>query len=375
MRARLVLAVLLIAASGASAQPQGKAKPTMDDLLRLQQALRGREQQRDTMQADAEAARAQIVQLNAQLSTLSVSQATGQLSVNDKRQRLATMSLREAELAERVGANRNRLSRLLGALQLYSRNPPPALFVHPKDAKDAVRAAILIRAVTPELERRAKGYAEEVSEAKQLRRQLAAGSAEVFTAESKVADDRAKLEAMIAEKARVQAELTGGILAADREIAEIAGRAETLRKFLGALPGRSAAVPLAGKLARLNAPAPGAPIRRFGERDTAGARSEGLSWRPGAGTAVSAPTGGMVEFAGPLYGWGNVLIVQLAGGYHLVLAGMDNLAVKPGQSVAAGETVGRMANSSSLGVGSKGAELYLELRKANGPVDPAPFMQ
>lgn len=371
MRARLVLAVLLIAATSASAQ----APPTVDELLRLQQALRGREQQRDTMQADAEAARAQIAQLNAQLSALSLSQATGQLTVNDKRQHLAAMSVREAELSERVGANRNRLSRLLGALQLYSRNPPPALFVHPKDAKDAVRAAILIRAVTPELERRAKGYAQEVAETRQLRRQMATGSAEVFTAESKVADDRAKLETMIAEKSRIQSELAGGILAADREIAQIAGRAETLRKFLGALPAPSAAAPLSGKLARLRAPAPGGPIRRFGERDPAGARSEGLSWRPGAGTQVGAPTGGVVEFAGPLYGWGNVVIVQLVGGYHLVLAGMDNLAVKPGQSVAAGETVGRMANSSSMGVGSKPAELYLELRKANGPVDPAPFMQ
>lgn len=371
MRARLVFACLLIAATGASAQP----KPTMDDLLRLQQALRGREMQRDTMQADAEAARAQIAELNTQLSALSLSQATGQLSVNDKRQHLAAMSVREAALAERVGANRNRLSRLLGALQLYSRNPPPALFVHPKDAKDAVRAAILIRAVTPELERRAKGYAQEVAEAKQLRRQMAAGSAEVFAAESKVADERAKLETMIAEKSRMETQLAGRIVAADREIAQIAGRAETLRKFLGALPASAPNAPLAGKLARLRAPSPGALIRRFGERDIAGARSEGLSWRPGAGTAVSAPTGGVVEFAGPLYGWGNVLIVQLAGGYHLVLAGMGSLAVKPGQSVAVGEAVGRMANSSTLGVGSKPSELYLELRKANGPVDPAPFMQ
>ena len=39
------------------------------------------------------------------------------------------------------------------------RNPPPALLVSPGDARDAVRAAILVKAMTPQLQDRARTYA------------------------------------------------------------------------------------------------------------------------------------------------------------------------------------------------------------------------
>lgn len=366
-----MLTAVAIAATAANAQQP--RQPSVEELMRLQQDLRGREQQRQVWASEADATRAQIGDLNEQLAALSLSQAQGQLSVNDKRLRLAGLSARETELAVRVGANRNRLSRLLGALQMYSRNPPPALFVHPDDAKDAVRAAILIRAVTPELERRAKVYAAEVDQFRAVRRQVATGSAELFTAESAVAEQKSRLEAMIAEKTTLERRLAGNVVIADREIAALTTRAQTLSKLLGGLPA-GAPQPASMRPSRLRAPVAGPVTARYGEQKGDGLRSEGWTWRPGAGAAVAAPTSGVVEFAGPLYGWGEVLILRLTGDYHLVLAGMENVTVKPGQSVADGQSIGRMANNASGGIGSGLAELYLEVRNGNRPVDPAQFM-
>jgi septal ring factor EnvC (AmiA/AmiB activator) len=371
-RARAWIGVSLALLAGAAVAQQPKP-PTPQDLERLQQELRGRELERQEMASQAEAARAQIADLNLQLAKLSLSEAQGQLSVNGKRLRLAEMSVQETELAVRVGANKNRLSHLLGALQMYSRNPPPALFVHPQDAKDAVRAAILIRAVTPELERRARTYAAEVDQSRRLRREVAAGSAELFAAESQVADQKSKLEAMIAEKTTLERQLSSGVLIADRQIAEIAGRAQTLSKLLGGLPVNAAAA-AAARPTQLRAPTVGPLVSRFGEKTGEG-RSEGWTWRPPAGVAVTAPSSGLVEFAGPLYGWGQVLIMRVGGDYHVVLAGMNDITVKPGQSVADGQPVGRMANANDPVIGSGLAELYLEVRNGNRPVDPAQFMR
>jgi septal ring factor EnvC (AmiA/AmiB activator) len=368
-----LLVAFAVCAGAASAQAPGR--PTPQDLQRLQQELRGRELERQEMASQAEAARGQIAQLNLELARLSLSEAQGQLSVNDKRIRLAEMSVLETELAVRVGANSNRLSRLLGALQMYSRNPPPALFVHPQDAKDAVRAAILIRAVMPDLEQRARAYAGEVDQSRRLRRQVAAGSAELFTAESAVADQKSKLETAIAEKTALERQLSSNVLVADREIAAIAGRAQTLSKLLGGLPANAAGGANL-RPASLRPPAIGPVVSRFGERRGQGATpSEGWTWRPAPGSAVSAPSAGLVEFAGPLYGWGQVLIMRLSGDYHLVLAGMDEITVKPGQSVAEAQPVGRMAYSGQSDVGSGLAELYLEVRNGNRPVDPAQFLR
>jgi septal ring factor EnvC (AmiA/AmiB activator) len=362
---------LALLCGGAVAQ-QAK-QPTPDDLNRLEQELHGRELERQELASQADAARAQIAQLNLELAKLSLNEAQGQLSVNDKKARLARMSVQETELAVRVGANRNRLSHLLGALQMYSRNPPPALFVHPQDAKDAVRAAILIRAVTPELEKRARQYAAKVDQSKKLRRDLAAGSAELFTAESQVADQKSKLEGLIAEKTELERQLASGVLIADRQIADIAGRAQALSKLLGALP--PAALNASVKPAALRAPTLGPPTARFGGRRADGGKSEGWAWRPPLGSTVGAPGTGLVEFAGPLYGWGQVLIMRMSGDYHVVLAGMEAVTVKPGQSVTEGQPVGRMANSAQSDVGSGLAELYLEVRNGNRPVDPAQFLR
>jgi septal ring factor EnvC (AmiA/AmiB activator) len=59
----------------------------------------------------------------------------------------------------------------------------------------------------------------------------------------------------------------------------------------------------------------------------AGGRATGLTIRTEKGHAVASPAAGVVEYAGPLNGWGVVLILRAQGAYHLVLAGMDQVSV------------------------------------------------
>jgi septal ring factor EnvC (AmiA/AmiB activator) len=76
------------------------------------------------------------------------------------------------------------------------------------------------------------------------------------------------------------------------------------------------------------------------------------------GRTVTSPAAGTVEYAGALSGWGAVLILRAQGAYHLVLAGLDQISVAPGQSVAAGAPIGKMADRVS-----SEPELYLEVRE------------
>ena len=64
-----------------------------------------------------------------------------------------------------------------------------------------------------------------------------------------------------------------------------------------------------------------------------------------------------------------MLILNVGGGYHLVLAGLDRIAPVAGRKVAGGEAVGGMAQHAS-------PELYMELRRDGvGPQDPARLMR
>src|SRR6185312_11575625 len=74
----------------------------------------------------------------------------------ERRRELQQLTAKEDALAAKLGADRNALARLLGALEMFSRDPPPPLLVSPADAKDAVRAMILAKAIAPELEARAR---------------------------------------------------------------------------------------------------------------------------------------------------------------------------------------------------------------------------
>lgn len=371
MLKRLAIAAAVLAASAASAQQAGQR----EELTRVEGEQQAREAQQRATLAEAEQTRREIAELNAQLSELSAAQARGETEVDGKRLRLAALTAREAELTARAGANQTQLSHLLGALQMFSRDPPPALLLHPRDARKAVRAAILLKATAPELERRAHAFAAQSRDARRVRRDAAAGAEDLFASESGLAERAARIETLLVEKTVLEQGLTREAVIAARQIEALAVRAQALRALVGRLPpppARAVAVKLAPR--SLTAPLPGPPARRFGQAQPSGGKSEGWTWTPAAGAAISAPAGALVAYSGPIEGWRNVVILDLGAGAHVVVAGIDMPSVVQGQSVAAGQTIGRMAENSPSRLGSTPPELHLEVRKDGKPVDPALFM-
>lgn len=270
--------------------------------------------------------------LRATAADLSVQAAQDGLGIAAQRRRLSDLAAREQRLTRDLGAARGRLSRLLGALQLYRRDPPPALLVRSTDARDAVRAAILIRAMTPALQGRAAALSARTREIAALRRQAAAASEDLFTAESRAAERRNRIVGALVEAAEL-------------------------------------APPQRESLPTLLPPVRGPVARRFGETLGVGARSDGVFLRSGAHAPVIAPANASVVFAGPVKGWGLVLILRVNSAYHLVLAGLQQVSASPGQSVAAGTTVGNMPDG-----GKSTLDLYIEVRQNGVPVDPARWM-
>ena len=257
--------------------------------------------------------------------------AVGAVALASDRADLQRLNLKETAINAEQGQNLNRLSRLLTILMQFRRDPPPALLVSPDDAVAAVRTAILVRAITPELERRAATYAAQAREVARQRRLTAVASAGQFASES----DRADLSAPPPQP--------GAEVFADDQPTS--------------------------PPSRLLAPAPGPVTKVFGSPLLGGGGSNGLTLAVPAGSRVVAPDAGRVEFVGPIRGWGVILILRLSGGYHLVLGGLDRASVEPDQPVSAGTPVGWMAD----GKGATG-ELYLELRNQGVPIDPARWL-
>jgi septal ring factor EnvC (AmiA/AmiB activator) len=366
MRRLLLLAALFTAApplvGGLAAQQP--ARPDRGAAVRAEQ--RAREQERDDLRADAAELRREISRLRRQLVELGADQAVEERALTGRRSRLAELNAREAQLRARMAGTRSQQARLLGALQLYQRNPPPALLVSPRSAKDAVRAAILMRAVAPELERRAAGFAAEAATITQARRQAAAAAEEVFTAESDVADRASEIERLIAGKSELERSLLLDADQAEADARRLAARAASLGDLVDLVTGDDRGTITPSPV--LMDPVEGAVLRDYGDRTPAG-RAKGVTYVAGRGGVVRSPVDATIQFAGTLKGHGVVLILRAAGAYDIVLSGLDSAVPPPGGRVAAGEPIGRMAEDRPA------PELYLELRRNGAPVDPSRRLQ
>jgi septal ring factor EnvC (AmiA/AmiB activator) len=286
--------------------------------------------------------------LPATLSALTVLAIGGAVALAAPGERLARLNVEETELSVEQTRNMGQLARLLSVLEQLKRDPPPALLVSPRDAKNAVRAAILVKAMTPGLQARASGYAHEAGEMMRQRRLAAVESEALFT------NDSARAEA----------------------ISPPMLPPTSLRR-----PGAPQGLPEAAITPpqSLSIPTPGPVLRRFGEALASGGRTNGMTFAAAGGARVASPGPGYVQYVGPVKGWGVILILRLAGGYHLVLAGLDRTSVSVGQSVAAGEAVGfmpdgRQSPNDGANGGKTARELYLEVRNQGVPVDPGHWL-
>lgn len=309
----------------------------------------------------------QIEKLRRELVGLGQAEQAGEGAAERQRAQLMELNAREAQIKSRIDANRGSLAKLLGALQTYQRRPPPPLLVNPRSARDAVRAAILIKAATPELQARGRAFAAQAEAIAKLRRSAAAASETLFQAESDVADHRADIDRLLSQKQALEGQLPS---TDDPEARALAARVGSVEEFVQGLSARPKAAPAATP-ARLAAPVQGQLLRRFGDEGGGPERAEGWTWRTAPAAPVLSPAAARVDYAGPLKNWGPVVILNIGGGHRVVLAGLSTIAVGIGRTVAAGEPLGRMGPGGRSGAGP---ELYLEVRNAQAAVDPSRWM-
>ncbi|WP_339914010.1 peptidoglycan DD-metalloendopeptidase family protein [uncultured Brevundimonas sp.] len=354
-RALLITALALFVAAPATGQPAPAS-----GIPRLQAEFRDEQARARRLRAEAAEATAEIADLERELGRLRTTVAADDLQIGAQRARLNQLGAREAALTADLSRVRGRQARLLSALQLMSRRPPPPLLIPADRATDTVRAAILLQAMAPELQARARKLADQQTEIARVRRLAALSSEQLFTVESAQGDRRAEIESLSARKSALQTVLRTEAQQAERAAGVLEAR---IRSLGGTVPTidveattETARLP-AGR-SRLTSPIAGAPSERFADR------TGGWRWRADQASVV-APAAGRVAYAGPLKGWGLVIILDLGPGWRAIIAGLEEISVEAGARVSDGQTLGRSAAD---------GEVYFGLRRDERPIDPAPWL-
>lgn len=151
----------------------------------------------------------------------------------------------------------------------------------------------------------------------------------------------------------------------------------TQNKFGSSNTGRiKPALPFHKTRGRLPMPASGRTVLAFGEKTQYGGNSKGIVLETRPGGQITSPCDGWVVYAGEFRSYGQLLIINAGGGYHILLAGLSRIDVGPGQFVLAAEPVGTMRGSATRRTVKNQTDapvLYVEFRKEETPIDPSPW--
>jgi len=191
-------------------------------------------------------------------------------------------------------------------------------------------------------------------------------------AKAEVAQYDAEIAAEKALRARLQQEVMA--TPANEKVVEI--KPESTQVAFASPDRLKPAMPFEQAKGTLRLPAQGRQVHGFGDADAAGTTLKGISLQTREEARITAPADGWVVYAGPFRSYGQLLIINAGGGYHLLLAGMSRIDVSLGQFVLAGEPIavmGSAAASGSSGEDSSSPVLYVEFRKDGRPIDPGPW--
>jgi septal ring factor EnvC (AmiA/AmiB activator) len=324
--------------------------------------------------------------------------------------RLQSLDEREQVFQKSLDERRSVIIEILAALQRVGRQPPPALLVRPEDALKSLHTAIMLGAVVPDMRAEADALAGDLTDLLRVRKDIVAQRAALSQSLDQLANEQLRLNMLIDARQKRQAEAEQALVGEQRHAMELARQADDLTDLIGQLeanldpatraaraaaraveqdvtrPDRSTlndagrlapAVAFADARGQLQLPVNGVPIREFGDPNGIGGTQKGVSIGTHPGAEITSPCDGWVVYAGPFRSYGQLLILDAGGGYHVLLAGMERISVDLGQFVLTGEPVAVMGGEAqalpAIAAGSKQPVLYVEFRKNGTPIDPSPW--
>ncbi|SOC06473.1 murein hydrolase activator EnvC family protein [Rhodobacter maris] len=349
----------------------------------------------DLAQKAAEDLRASVTALDAAQSRADrVAALTQTITAYEKglsalRDGLRRAAVREDEIRAAFAAKREDIGKLLGVMSTMSRSEGPLLLLHPSGPLGAARSGMVLGAVTPALQAEAEALRRDLAEIDALR--AVQGNAETVLEAGlgSVQAARTALSKAVAERTN----LPTRYLEEPEELRQLVESVDTLEGFASGISDLDSDIgppmeDFGTAEGTLALPVMGAVLRRFDEADAAGIRRPGIVIATAPAALVTTPWPATIRYRGPLLDYGNVMILEPAAGYLLVLAGMGAVYGETGDVLAAGAPVGLMGGrepgaqefgedfvrDAHMGSGAGRTEtLYIELRQGKEPVDPAPW--
>ncbi len=367
---RFLLVSLLLLSLPAAAQNSANSQA---ELKRIEQQQKEKEKQSKELARSSARIKTEVEGLKKKLVEVSARLAEHEEKLEGLQKDLINIEQEEKKYSALRKENQKDLSEVLAIVLRLSRLPPEAMVFAPTPPQQTIYTSFGMQVVMKELNKRVLTAREQLTKLAEVRVRLREQRAAVAVAEAKINADRGELAGLVKQREAAQRKTEKDRATADAEAKKLAARAADLRDLIKKLqekarqqsnrPKTTGPALYARGSAKL--PVVGKVIRGYGQTDSAGNRARGMTVSAASRAVVNAPRAGQVAFAGAFRSYGQVVIIEIADGQHILLTGLGSISVSEGESVKAGEPVGRMPDEAS--------PLYLETRKDGEPVDPATY--
>jgi septal ring factor EnvC (AmiA/AmiB activator) len=412
-RARLLAAMCAMCVlwfAGAPHTAAAQDSDTADQLDEVQDQLGDSQSRADDLEQAALELAEETEELSRRLIATAAKIQGREAQVTAAEERLEKLSFEEIVMRGELQSRRDALSELLAGLQRLETDFPPPLAVNPTDALSALRGAMLLGSVVPELRGQANALAQSLGRIADIRTAIVREQSEIAENLGALDVERRQIVNLLEQKQTLTQTITEELETERARSNELAERAQGLNDLIVRLEQARRDAQIARleseqqrqdeleqerleRIARLAAPqvaftesrgalsfpAQGTRIRDYGSEDSLGSSAEGMFIETRQFAQVTSANDGWVVYAGTFRGYGKLLIINAGEGYHVLLAGMDQIAVNVGQFVRAGEPVGTMgataAQSTVIGSDTEDGKpvLYVEFRKNGNAIDPSPW--
>ena len=303
-------------------------------------------------------------------------------SLSDLRSKYRFIKLQTGKLNKDLIFQKEKISKLAGALLVVGQEPLQSKLLHPEGALNTARSSLILSDILEGVR----------TEAEDLNRDLE--KLQLLTNLSQRAEKEMQLSLEIIQTARAtlvkaasdRTDLPLRFIDDPEKISSLSKSSKSLGEFAVALNSleRKLIIPnepiLKNNKGGLTLPTEGVVTRKFNEADAAGIVRPGIIIRTKEYAFVTSPVAATVRYAGPLSDYGMVSILEPSEGILFIFAGLNHVFGEPGQILPEASLVGLMGGEDKnietfttekeLNSGRLSQSLYIEVRRNDEPQNP-----
>lgn len=366
------------------------ASPTQSDLKKIQAQIKEEQQNHALLQKKAKDVAREVSSVQRQMVKAANDVQDFEDTLSRLEKNLQELQEQQKLVQERLNLRQGQLVQLMSGLQKLALNPPETALLQPRDPIDNLRSSLLLKEARKPLQATAERLKQDLNMLGTLQAAIRAQAIQVKVASSQLEEEKDKMEMLVKQKFILQAHFEGESLEAKKKAEQLGQQAKDLQDLLQKLDQERKRQEKIQKIAQaahkqkpilniptiahvkgafeksrgsLPLPARGRIVENYDQPLPSGMKTKGITMETRAGAQVIAPFDGIVLFAGPFKGYGNLLIIEHGDDYHSLLSGLNRLDASVGQNVLTGEPVGIMSTEGPQ-------KLYIEFRKNGQPVNP-----